>query len=89
MIDTYLNQTIGLIGEANEMLISNAVDSLNVIEGLMHKLKGSSGNVRAQNVMHLALEAENLAKTKSRTELEKKINEIEGIVLQYNLERGL
>lgn len=58
VLDVYIEQTIELI-KAVEASFQN--QDFTEIASMMHKLKGSSGNVRANRMMALAIETEQAA----------------------------
>jgi len=84
VIETYLKQTQEILTAAFETIRHMESDSYLKLEALMHKLKGSSGNVRAMRIMELSIEAENFAKEKKIMDLEHKLSEVVEIIDAYN-----
>ena len=83
VIETYLKQSSEILTDSFKDLNHAESNDYVKIEGLMHKLKGSSGNVRATKIMELAIEAENLAKEKQSVDLNNKLCEILSIINDY------
>lgn len=88
VIDTYLRQSKDLLENAYTQLNDGSDESYKVMEGLMHKLKGSSGNVRAFGLMNLALSAEASAKERDYEALRVHIDHIAEILEKYVNERS-
>ena len=86
VIETFLNQTNDIVISAFELINSNRTDAFHRLEGLMHKLKGSSGNVRAKYIMHLAIRAEESANKENKHEIQSIINEIHEIISAYQVQ---
>ncbi len=87
VMDLYLTQSQEIIEEANGILLNVNDTAFFKIEGLMHKLKGSSGNVRSNIVMNLSIEAEQLAKMHKKESLMLHLVMISSIIEDYRKER--
>lgn len=74
VLQTYVNQSLELIEELKGHL-ENHTDE-DVVGVMLHKLKGSSGNVRANEVMALALKAEEDFKAGAFEDLENILSQI-------------
>lgn len=84
VIETYLNQTKEIL-ESIKFLIDTDITPSKYTEigKLLHKLKGSSGNVRANEVMELAKESELLCNENAMNEMNEKVEFINEIVTSY------
>lgn len=67
LLRTYVDQSLELLKNLEELLANNKNLDAGV---LLHKLKGSSGNVRINSVMELALKAESAFKAGQMTEIQ-------------------
>lgn len=85
VIETYVKQSVELCSLIRRKLIecTGLNSQLVEIQNLLHKLKGSSGNVRANQIMDLASNAEMTAKAVDMTETLKLVEEICMLVNLY------
>ncbi len=84
VIETYLNQTKEILESIKSLIDSDITPSKFIEIGkLLHKLKGSSGNVRANEVMELAKESELLCNENSMDEMSENVDFINEIVTSY------
>lgn len=81
VIQTYVKQSIELLGIIHMTLSGEGTEDVGL---LLHKLKGSSGNVRANAVMDLAISAELAYKADNFNKLGELIVEIEALISEYN-----
>lgn len=86
VLDTYLNQSLEILSETENELMQMMSDSHEKITNYMHKLKGSSGNVRATEIMEMAKHAEQLGKEKRTEELGEQIKYMKALLNQYRAE---
>lgn len=86
VIEIYLTQSKELIDELKIIFAMDEEDAFIKTQQMMHKLKGSSGNVRANFLMNLAMESEKFAKDGDRESVLKNIFIIEDIISSYILE---
>jgi signal transduction histidine kinase/DNA-binding NarL/FixJ family response regulator len=85
VIQTYITQSMELVDRLKPLINSDVFDeNLQEIGNLLHKLKGSSGNVRANKIMQLASLAESLCIEKNQVALINVLEEITGIIAIYN-----
>lgn len=83
VVETYLNQTEDILNATYQLIHESEYKGYKDIEGLMHKLKGSSGNVRAAFIMQLALQAETYAQQKDEIRLLSVCEEVSEIIKRY------
>lgn len=81
VIQTYVQQAIELVELIHMTLRGEGSEEVGL---LLHKLKGSSGNVRANTIMELALSAEEAHKAENLNKLREIISEIEAVIAEYN-----
>lgn len=88
VLQTYVNQSLELIDEVQEHLLTRS--GVDVVKVMLHKLKGSSGNVRANEVMTLALKAEDVFREGDFEALEAILPQIANLIAVYkrHLSRG-
>ncbi len=84
VIQIYITQTLELISHLKNLLRFEVFEqSLQEIGNLFHKLKGSSGNVRAHKIMQLASDAEIYTTDNNRLEIERILEEISLLITDY------
>lgn len=83
VVETYLNQTEDILNATYHLIHESEFRGYKEIEGLMHKLKGSSGNVRATYIMQLAVQAESYAQQLDEERLFAVCDEVFDIIKRY------
>jgi len=86
VLDTFLKQSLEIVSETKTELKCLNLDSHEKIANNMHKLKGSSGNVRAYALMEMAKTAELLGKDKRTEELNEQIELMDILLQKYQSE---
>lgn len=86
VLDTFLKQSLEIINDTIKELECMTPEAYEKIANSMHKLKGSSGNVRAFELMEMAIYAEQLAKEKRTEELSEQVSLMSIHLLNYKFE---
>lgn len=84
LLSVYVEQVQIMVTDIRSAMAINAQDT---ISALLHRLKGTSGNVRANRIMTLALVAENAQRLEDMAMLELQITEVESAI--SHLKRGV
>jgi len=82
VIETYIEQSISILEVLRESDIEDETGNMGI---LIHKLKGSSGNVRADEMAKLAERTEKLYKSGNMAEVKKLVDEMSKEIMGYQV----
>ena len=81
VIKTYLSQSKGIVNDIRSRMASYEIEG---IESALHKLSGSSGNVRASEILKIAQRAEKIFTTGNLKEMTIMLDRIEVLIKLYS-----